>query len=483
MQHSEITADTGPSDGLFGPLRRPHFQLFSGSGAHFFAQLVCHLETRLFDLAVEPVTRKDFHREIEAFLDQKAWREARERGELEFEGGNTPPYQVARRLQECGWIVEQREGYKRYVDLDANARLLLQSLLDIATGRVRSFGQEVLKVSTLLRTAVERPDQEGLNLRSAATASRQFLVNLKAIATAIRGAEEDMVRAGTAEGVIDGYFGDYITDTLVADYRHLRSGNNPFRFRSDILSVVQTTLADEDLIEDLARTYQKEHLAPNRAAARELIEDDLELITRIFDAVDLHIDRLEKLNHRIERRVRNTLHFLDRVEADDTRSYLDALAKMKEVASVTDGFPAPGALIEDSVPIDVRSLRRGRIQPVPPVASRVRRAPPDPAAIAFEHARRDYQLRGLARLEAITDYLDRAMGPEMVCRAAELPIETLDDFFAFERLRTLSPTDAARLEKHFTVTIEGGRICNDWIECDAFTVRRTHLPLPTETPE
>lgn len=262
--------------GLFGPIRRDHFRLFSGGAAHFYADIVRHLEARVFELAMEPVSRKELLREIKAFLDARAWKEAlQEEIDEEVVTSETAPIMIYNRLVQCHWLVEQREGYRRLVDLDADARLLLQALEDIASGRVRSFGAEVLKVLTLLRSAVEDPTANGLNIRSAASGARQFLVNLKAIATAIRSAEQDMVLSGSAEGILRGFFKDYISNNLVADYRELRSGNNPYRFRGEIVQRVEETLAEPDRVNALAETFVSERLAKSFEEAREMVEEDL----------------------------------------------------------------------------------------------------------------------------------------------------------------------------------------------------------------
>jgi len=75
-------------------------------------------------------------------------------------GADPRPYFVFYRLVGTGWLMEFRDRYRKIVDMNSNARLLLAALLDIQAGRLVSYGGEVLQVlRTPLRRAGHRLDR------------------------------------------------------------------------------------------------------------------------------------------------------------------------------------------------------------------------------------------------------------------------------------------------------------------------------------
>ena len=53
-----------------------------------------------------------------------------------------------------------------------------------------------------------------------------------------------------------------------------------------------------------------------------------------------------------------------------------------------------------------------------------------------------------------------------------LPINSLDDFFIFERLRSLEYLDSGMMREKWAIENANGWIDNDWIICRNFLVRQ-----------
>jgi hypothetical protein len=60
----------------------------------------------------------------------------------------------------------------------------------------------------------------------------------------------------------------------------------------------------------------------------------------------------------------------------------------------------------------------------------------------------------------------------MEVRAADLPLRSLDNFFVFERLRTLQQLDDGALSRRYEIVLMPTTFENEWISCPDFRVRR-----------
>ena len=153
VDRSNNPASTGQN--LFGPLHSSHFRLLSGSKAEFYACLLEHLDETLLRSSIDAIRAKTAQTVIAEFIASQSYQQVLTEDD---EGGGSPHTVVYARLVECGWLVEYRDRMRKIVDFDSNARLLLQSLLDIKSDRVRYFGSEVLQVKTLLDAAIRKPE-------------------------------------------------------------------------------------------------------------------------------------------------------------------------------------------------------------------------------------------------------------------------------------------------------------------------------------
>jgi hypothetical protein len=53
-----------------------------------------------------------------------------------------------------------------------------------------------------------------------------------------------------------------------------------------------------------------------------------------------------------------------------------------------------------------------------------------------------------------------------------MPLMSLDDFFIFERLRTLQQIGDGALARRYVIEIKPSQFENEWISCPDFVIRR-----------
>lgn len=455
---------------IFGDLNADAFKLFSGSARYFYADLLEHLSEEIF-LDAGFAARPDVIETIRSFL-----RDYKERPNLEDErkeAKSDPSVRanlIYNRLVETGWLVEQKSSYRRLVDMDPAARVLLDFLLDVKSGRLRSYGGEVIQVLSLLESADRDPETRSEALRTAARSSKSFLNHLRGLSAGMRKAEEALAQRRKFGQLFETFFRDYVEKHLIEDYRLLHTTANPFRFRVRILEISDRMLADDYKIDQLASAAVREVRAPTRDAARKAIITDLRRITSVFQNIDEYLDIIEETNRRVEQRIRNTIRFLDSIREANTEVLERVIGKLG--ASERGDVVPHDAETLTSLPQGGIHLFAERARQAPYVSTPIRKPVKSAALVEYEQAVQHYRERTIVTPDKTEAYLLENMGQRTSIRGSELPIRSLDDFFVFERLRGLEYLSGGVLSDRWDVTLTPGHIENEWISCTDFIVTR-----------
>lgn len=457
-------------ENAFGPLHSGHFKLFSTSSASLFADLIIHLDKVLFAFSVDPIGKKAAQAAVKEFCDQRTWVSISDEDDSV---NDLPHIAIYNRLVHCGWLMEMPDGMRTVVDMDGAARLLLSALLDIKSGRLRSFGGEVLQVKTLLESVADNPSEKSQNVRSAGNLARAFMGHLRSIASAMRTFEQQIKLRTQQELIFEAYFELFDGEELVADFKKLRSANNPYRFRHDLVTLADRLSADRNFLNICAKGWVKEGLVTDGMGVDDEVAADLINIVQVFNAVDQHIALIESTNIRIERRIANIVRFTDRVGSDRTAIFMEAVRLLgADGQEAGREIPVTSPFLDTPPPIDSASLYRARKKPqrTDPVVAK--RPPPDPAFKAYRDAQVAYSELSRVTPEKVVEYLDRILSDCDHLRGSDINLNTLQDFFIFERLPAVVQIMAAHPLGYTIDRIPGARIRTEWIDCSDFEIRR-----------
>src|SRR6516165_7325649 len=131
----EVEESYEPRSRIFGGLPPDLFRIFSGDGRWFYADLLEHVDCELFGDVPGIVSRHEMVEAIREFVDRQG-------RDIRLDESDGPPEQTPtgidakaltayRRLVDTGWLTEFRDRYRRVVDMNANARLVLTTLIEI----------------------------------------------------------------------------------------------------------------------------------------------------------------------------------------------------------------------------------------------------------------------------------------------------------------------------------------------------------------
>jgi len=457
---------------LFGSVPPGMFRLFSGAARYFYADLLTHLADDPFGVSGEVVTRRRVFEAIAEFIDRQGRAfVAATLAEEDTPQATSQTYAAAyARLIATGWLIEYRDRYRKIVDFDPAARLLLHTLLDIQQGRVRSYGGAVLNVLTLLQSVDDKPEEKALNVREAALAARGFMNHLRTVAGSMRRVEALIMAQPTAAALVRRFVADFIEATVVQDYRNLHARESPYRFRTLIVETGEKLVEDETRLHDIAVGWVKGGIARSTDAAREAIIKDLRETVAVFSSIDDHVSDIEATTYRIERRMTNVVRFSDRMATVSTDRILHALELLtKSGLSDDDEVEARCRVLLETLPFSSAQLYLPPRKRADPVEREVEFRPPDPALLRYLHALDLFELRVMVTPSRLAEYIQTAMGERQEARSSDFPLANLDDFLAFERLHEagLSPLD----DQYEFVELPG-LVANDWVQRRDFLIRR-----------
>lgn len=479
----DTRADGYTATGLFGYLHPDLFRLLCGPNAFLYADLLEYLDTEAIGPTSGILSRKAVVGMIADFLAQRGTTAELEADGLDLreedrKGPDTRHHVAYARLVQTGWLIETRDRYRVVVDFDPHARMLLQALTELRSGRTRSYGGAVLQVCTLIESAIGDPELRSENLREAMRSTRTFMNDLRRISGALRKAERLIMSKTDATGLFGSFFTDFVERFVIADWKRLNTEHNPFRFRNRVRGLCQDTLDDRPLFDALSAAYQRDGRGEDLEEARRIVDSEVRTILRIFNSIDGYLDLIDEAKQRIEQRILNTARFMDRLDGAAATRIAAALKVLGDDPTRSDDeIDVQPGLIRFTLPIGGAHLFQSarRKAPIPPQT--IRRKRPDPAHLALQRAIWEHQARITMTPDKLAAFAEKALAGRDSAIGSLIPIDGLDDFLAFERLREIAAFADGVLADRYQVDILPGIIDNQWIRCRDFVLRRANKEI------
>lgn len=502
---------------LFNQLNDDIFLLFSRANRHLFARLVVELFERFFSDAVTFPMKHEVIGHIYDTLraNPDLWTEEgddvaalpdirtggrRIRRNRAGGGDGLQDELMGRaqntyaRLKATGWLEEESYGLKVTVDMSPAAMLLAERLTAIEKGLASSFRGVVVTIRNALAAVINDPAINAPGLNKAADMAIKFSRELRAVLSSLRGIERDILNAGNLNQRLATFFQDFIGRIVLKDFESIYKTNHPYRFKSEILGYVDQ-LSDEGHSRSLVVDgYLEAEIATSRAAAGLQLDSDLSTLRTVFDNIDGTYDRINTFRVRLEGRLRNTIKYAEAGNYRHSQRLSVLMARLDRAISDTgevgrDDWLArqePEAmLLPETSPWAPHLLAEPRSPRVPVEVGSLRRGQTDPVLALWRAMLRHYNDLFVVDTRRVLRFLEGRILPEAEVEARHLPIESVEDFLAFEQLRRFRHTAPRDFLAHFQISPcpEERWRDDDWLKCENFLVLRKtdEITLPEET--
>jgi hypothetical protein len=460
---------------LFGYLPETLFQPLAGPKRHVYSRLLMRLYDRVFAARIlETPAKEEVLRQIEIALseDGVGSEDLLQEDGPEADAGSQAHYLAYHRLRNTGWLVEEHERWRVYVDMNPDAFMVIGAIADFGSSRVRVAGA-VVEVKSNLEAAMREPEAMAQGLANAYETAVRFARSMRRILAGMREIEDRILGNPDAASILRTFFQDFVDGLLIADYKQLKTSNNPYRHRRTIGTLANELLHDAERRGRIARAYLDQGVVPagsTLASAEERIVGELEKIERVFEDVGAFMERIEDFRDRLERRVRTTVHYMDVMgegSAERLARLIERLAE-SDPPEVALRSRAPDA----GFPISSLALYTPQPPRSPPERTRFRRPLPDPYLRAYVAAGTAFDRLVRVTPARLAAFVAAAMEGRESVTSAEIKIDGIADLFAFRALPNLASVKGFARIGDYRIVLEKGRCANEWIDLSAFRVER-----------
>lgn len=462
---------------LFNKLPDDLFLPLSGKNRHIYQAVLLQLADLFFDEdLIDPFVPKDMVRstieDAVVRLGIRRWEPEEEDESEEFEIPRSSAEftsRIYRRLVQTGWMEEEQRIYRTFVLMSPSISYLLRSLVSISNLEKRSYGGAVLNVLSSLESAVSDPVGRGITLSEAAQTSAEFSAHLTDMMLGLRELKISLSNSESPQEVVRGFFEKFVEHILVSDYKTLKTKNNPFRFRRQILSLLRDLQFDSVKLDQLIVHYQ-EQFECSYIDAEAMVHQHINRIIRIFESVDQRLDTIDDFRYKLEKRVADTVRYMDKT----TPGMASRLSRAISAASKLKKLPILETLDEVGFicPSSVRSPIRRKIKAEPRV---IRQQIIDPKVLELRRLFKEFKERREVRVDRIEAYLERHLEGRDHIQANEFNIDSIEDYICFSYIRHLASLGkkARKTADQFNIrfTDEYTQVA-EMVECRDFTIYR-----------
>lgn len=387
---------------------------------------------------------------------------------------------IYRRLVKTGWLDEEQQLYRTYVLMAPSVSHVLRTLIDVATFQKKSYGGAVLNVLSSVEAAIADPTGRGLTLQEAARTSSNFSAHLTDMLLGLRELRQSFAASTNPQDIVRGFFEHFVEAILVSDYKTLKTHNNPFRFRRQLLSMLKELQFDEVKRNQLIDHYQ-EVLELTHAEAEAKVDQHISRIIRIFESVDERLAAIDDFRFRLEKRVSDTVRYMDKTTPGMSARLSRLIAKLADA----DETQIPMAQsLESYAFVSPRSVRSAPRRRTPPSLKIIQQQVIDPEVLERRHRFKEYKERRQINGVKLENYIEDQLGSADSLRAEEFRIESIEDYIAFSYVRHMASLGKKGKNLHGKYRIEFDPdyiAVADVVECRGFSLHRDKKPRQTNT--
>ena len=378
--------------------------------------------------------------ELEYYFEQT---QAAEMEEDEFQALDSrgKANSMLRKLEFYGWIeVETDKSYVQRVNFKEYAVKIMKTLLEIAEGKQIEYQGYIYTIYSLVRSNTDHP---GIVLLQILENTDMLITGLKNLNSNIKHYIDELTKHRTVAEIMDALFNDYITNIVDKAYHRLLTSDNVSKFRPEIIERLESKSRNKTYVAKAAQEI---------AGIREIsVEEGQELVYRYlheiieaFRNMDDILMEINQKNTQYQRAAINRARFLLSGDEDVRGQLKEILLGLNEAVNeeqmdlggiyrieFLDGLIR---LYSSSV-MDSNSLyspTEGRKEFVP---QELVAEEPDLLLRQEKMRRITEKMQRILSPEKIGKYVDSQLGDNLEMRAAQFPLEKVEDFIKIIYIR------------------------------------------------
>ena len=378
--------------------------------------------------------------ELEYYFDQT---QAADMEEDEFQALDSrgKANSMLRKLEFYGWIeVETDKSYVQRVNFKEYAVKIMKTLLEIAEGKQIEYQGYIYTIYSLVRSNTDHP---GIVLLQILDNTEMLITGLKNLNSNIKHYIDELTKHRTVAEIMDALFNDYITNIVDKAYHRLLTSDNVSKFRPEIIERLESKSRNKTYVAKAAQEI---------AGIREIsVEEGQELVYRYlheiieaFRNMDDILMEINQKNTQYQRAAINRARFLLSGDEDVRGQLKEILLGLNEAVNeeqmdlggiyrieFLDGLiRLYGSSVMDSNSLYSPTEGRKEFVPQELVAEE-----PDLLLRQEKMRRITEKMQRILSPEKIGKYVDSQLGDNLEMRAAQFPLENVEDFIKIIYIR------------------------------------------------
>ena len=216
-------------------------------------------------------------------FDDPAWAE-----ETEEEEAPEPDLanRIYRKLRDAGWLLEIDDvGYRKITSFAYLPAQLLTAMTHISRSHDLEIGSTCQGVYTNLFALMNQPRESASILSFAAKSSRHFYGEVATLSATTRELAHRMMNQQVGPELFHTFFREFVDQVISRDYKTLNSKDNPYHYRSKILSVITEIKINRDRLRQISEGIKAVQPNEDLETITKRVHADLDEIFRIFHNV------------------------------------------------------------------------------------------------------------------------------------------------------------------------------------------------------
>ena len=378
--------------------------------------------------------------ELEYYFDQT---QAADMEEDEFQALDSrgKANSMLRKLEFYGWIeVETDKSYVQRVNFKEYAVKIMKTLLEIAEGKQIEYQGYIYTIYSLVRSNTDHP---GIVLLQILENTDMLITGLKNLNSNIKHYIDELTKHRTVAEIMDALFNDYITNIVDKAYHRLLTSDNVSKFRPEIIERLESKSRNKTYVAKAAQEI---------AGIREIsVEEGQELVYRYLNEIieafrnmDDILMEINQKNTQYQRAAINRARFLLSGDEDVRGQLKEILLGLNEAVNeeqmdlggiyrieFLDGLiRLYGSSVMDSNSLYSPTEGRKEFVPQELVAEE-----PDLLLRQEKMRRITEKMQRILSPEKIGKYVDSQLGDNLEMRAAQFPLENVEDFIKIIYIR------------------------------------------------
>ena len=378
--------------------------------------------------------------ELEYYFDQT---QAAEMEEDEFQALDSrgKANSMLRKLEFYGWIeVETDKSYVQRVNFKEYAVKIMKTLLEIAEGKQIEYQGYIYTIYSLVRSNTDHP---GIVLLQILENTDMLITGLKNLNSNIKHYIDELTKHRTVAEIMDALFNDYITNIVDKAYHRLLTSDNVSKYGPEIIERLESKSRNKTYVAKAAQEI---------AGIREISEEEgqelvyryLHEIIEAFRNMDDILMEINQKNTQYQRAAINRARFLLSGDEDVRGQLKEILLGLNEAVNeeqmdlggiyrieFLDGLiRLYGSSVMDSNSLYSPTEGRKEFVPQELVAEE-----PDLLLRQEKMRRITEKMQRILSPEKIGKYVDSQLGDNLEMRAAQFPLENVEDFIKIIYIR------------------------------------------------